>query len=486
VYNPGWVGATKHIGVIVVCTLWLGCGRVGYDLAEVTASDAGPGPGPDGAPMIDAEPGPAALTLPPDDMTGDGIGDLMVFSTGAELSANGALWIFAGGSGFAPVSTADRQALIHGTASCALQDTARLLNLDSDPGAEMLVSMNCGGSKRIAMIDAPLAAAAPIDSFPQLTIPGDMTVNGYGEAGMGSAAFVGGDFDGDGLQDLLGSYMWESEMHIYSNLAGASGVLTAATVITSPSSEALGTPMETIGADVTGDGIDDILAPAHHAGVPAPDSGAIFLFAGPIPTGNHDAATLAYATFIGPHAGSEYGRAAIIDMNLDGELDVVVASHLDDTVAANGGRVGVFFGPISAGVYTASEADVHFSGAAGDGWGLRLDSHADLNGDGYADLLFGSSDTIVGVYASESIAPLSPSTVDFILTAGAVAVQDVAAVGDLNGDGADDFVASEQAGAGRTFVFSGGVGSGTFDSQASAVIGGVSGAERFGRRLFQR
>ncbi len=483
---PGsMVASSRKCVAIGVVALGFGCGRLGYDDLPLVEAD------PDAdvsLPDIDAStaPSPARLNMPPDDMTGNGVGDLMVFSSGAELAANGALWVFEGGNSFAPTSTVDRSAVILGTGACTLLDTARLLNIDSDAAAEMLVSMNCAGSKRIALIDAPLPATSDIDSYPQLTLPGDMTLSGYGEAGMGSAAFIGGDFDGDGVQDLIGSYMWQSEMHLYTNLASASGTLTAATVITSPASEALGTPMETIGADLTGDGIDDLLVPAHHAGVPAPDSGAVYVLAGPLPTGNHDVATLAYATIIGPHAGSEYGRAAVVDMNLDGVLDVVVASHRDNTAAANGGRVGVFFGPIVAGIYTASDADIHFSGDAGNRWGLRIDSHADLNGDGNPDLIFGSSSQIVGVYASESIASLGPSTVDFILTAGGVAIRDVAAVGDVNGDGADDFVASEDAAAGQTFVFSGRVTSGTFATQASATVTGVSPTESFGKRLFQR
>jgi hypothetical protein len=471
-------------GCVALSVLALGCGRIGYDGQPVEAD-------PDAdilLPEVDAstDPGPASLQLPPDDMTGNGFGDLMVFSSGAELSVNGALWVFEGDGSFAPSTTADRSALIHGSANCALQDTARLLNIDADPGAEMMVSMNCSGEKRIALIDAPLAAASPIDSHPQLILPGNMTVNGYGEPGMSSAAFVGGDFDGDGKQDLLGAYMWESEMHLYSDLGAASGTLFASTVITSPGGEALGTPIETIGADITGDGIDDIVTAGHHAGVPAPDSGAVYLFAGPLPTGSHDAATLAYATVLGPHAGSEYGRASIIDMNLDGVLDLVVGSHRDNTIANSGGRIGVFFGPILPGIYTSNDADIHFSGDAGDGWGLRIDSHADLNGDGNLDLLFTSAKEIVGVYASETIASRDPSSVDFILGADTVVVRDVAAVGDLDGDGADEFVASEDAGAGQIFVFSGKATSGTFAARASSVVGGVQATERFGRRLFQR
>jgi hypothetical protein len=297
---------------------------------------------------------------------------------------------------------------------------------------------------------------------------------------------VGGDFDGDGAVDLLGSYMWESEMHLYSNLAALSGTLSPTTVITSPGAEDLGTPMETIGADITGDGIDDIVTAGHHAGVPAPDSGAIYLFAGPLPAGNYDAATLAYATILGPHAGSQYGRTAVLDMNLDGVLDLVVASHRDNSLNSNGGRVGVFFGPIAPGVYTPNDADIHFSGDVDFGWGLRVDSHADLNGDGHLDLLFTSSKQVVGVYSSASISSGGPSAMDFLLDAGGVVIRDVAAVGDLNNDGADEFVVSEDAGAGRSFVVSGKVTSGQLPVKASTVIGGVAGTEAFGKRLFQR
>ncbi len=51
-----------------------------------------------------------------------------------------------------------------------------------------------------------------------------------------------------------------------------------------------------------------------------------------------------------------------------------------------------------------------------------------------------------------------------------MAICHVAAVGDVDGDGADDFVANEDTGAGQTFVF----GAGSFATRASSVICGVS------------
>lgn len=463
------------LGFIVTTGILAGCGRIGFGSLD---------PAPlDDAALDDAPstPGPGRLRLPPGDVTGDTISDLLVYSSGASLGTPGALWVFAGAPIFSPSVPTQRIAVIVGTAACAIRDTFRLIDLDGDQHAEILVGADCAGERRIAIVRAPVGQVA-VDAYPMLAISGAVTLAGFGEPGMPSAVFGSGDLDGDGRRDLIGLYHWQEQVQIYSNLVGLSGDLVATTTINGASGGALGSPAEAIAADLTGDGRDDLVVAEHHADVPLFDSGAVYVLAGPLPAGTHDVTTLPGTTITGDQAASEYGRVAVLDMNLDGGLDLVVASPYD---VGGRGRVAIFFGPLAPGVRLSTSADVIVDGSASDAWGTWLDGHADLDGDGNPDLVFTGADSVVGLVARATLVSGARPTPEMIVDTTGITLTDAVAIGDVDADGADEVIISTSTNGGIVYILAGRVRSGTLAAQALSTIQGTSG-EGFGLKLVQR
>jgi len=96
------------------------------------------------------------------------------------------------------------------------------------------------------------------------------------------------------------------------------------------------------------------------------------------------------------------------------------------------------------------QRDWYETGVVGDGWGDAATTVGDINGDGYSDILIGSpqydffsnlSAGLVSLYRGSSTGP--SSTPDWVFTAGVSFGQfgyTIAAAGDMNADGFDDFV----------------------------------------------
>ncbi|WP_232688270.1 hypothetical protein [Halobacterium zhouii] len=84
------------------------------------------------------------------------------------------------------------------------------------------------------------------------------------------------------------------------------------------------------------------------------------------------------------------------DVNNDGTPDVLVSAPNADVSGNNSGAVYLFYGPVEGGEYNASSADVVFTGeAAGDNVGASI-AAGDLNGDNVSDVVIGAPNHSVG------------------------------------------------------------------------------------------
>jgi hypothetical protein len=205
--------------------------------------------------------------------------------------------------------------------------------------------------------------------------------------------------------------------------------------------------------DFDGDGVDDLLvgASGHDydgSGSYAGLRGEAFVMFGPFSGDARDASD-ADARFKGDTSSDNLGYtvSALGDQDGDGADEALVGAYGDDTAASSGGSAYVFYGGVT-GTMDASSADAQVSGTTSSGYlgYYTLEGDGDINGDGTADL-------VVGAYGEGSYAgavytffgPLSGS----ITTASA----DVAVTGadsydyvgygavadkDFNGDGTDD------------------------------------------------
>jgi hypothetical protein len=199
------------------------------------------------------------------------------------------------------------------------------------------------------------------------------------------------------------------------------------------------------------------------------------------------------------------------DINGDGQGDIVVSADNADP-NADGNREGavyLFYGPISStfGTLSASDADVSWRGeATSDQAGVTLAALGDVDGDGIDDIAIGASQNTYST-KTKSGAVYLVSGAD-VPSSGTVALSGlpkfygnktfdylgggVNGVGDLNGDGIDDFAAgaslaesaSTSASQGGVYLFWGdttlGSATATASTTADVVLYGEVASDRLG------
>ena len=209
------------------------------------------------------------------------------------------------------------------------------------------------------------------------------------------------DISGDGLADLVISayksngasdYGTVYVVHGDAVLVGAALTTAADVTLSGPAvtSAQLGRSVDFAG-DITGDGAGDLVVGADGASNGSVASGAAYVFAGPVVSG---ASTSASITLAGQASGDFFGRSVAGggDFDGDGNDDIGVTATSADVPASGAGAAGLWYGPLSAGTYASSTADVTFTGmVASDALGASFDFVGDTNADGFDDLLLGAT-----------------------------------------------------------------------------------------------
>ena len=289
------------------------------------------------------------------------------------------------------------------------------------------------------------------DTIITLTAPTIMGQFGYAVDGLRD------DIDGDGVPDLIVGQPF------YNYLSGEFVVQPGRAYVISGASGALLHTFEgpdlfqslggavAGGEDVDGDGINDVVVGAL--------SSRARVFSGATGALLHDVAAPAVTGFPPPPQPDEaLGRDVDLtgDINGDGHSEFLIGIPLDDDAATNAGEARLYCGATGDLVCTV------FGDGSGDQLGAAVGS-ADVDGDGRREMLigaplddFGAPFTLVNagtvrVISCESLGAAMPS-----IQNGPV----VANVGDLDGDGVDDFaVGTPRANVfsltGRVIVYSG-------------------------------
>jgi hypothetical protein len=273
-----------------------------------------------------------------------------------------------------------------------------------------------------------------------------------------------GDYDGDGLNDLvIGVSIADDNgknagaVYVFKGPAGGDATIASASIVIYGEAEGDNAGDASCAGDVDGDGHDDLLIGAPLSDAGGVDSGAVYLFRGPLEPGVLKLSD-ADARFIGKTAGD---NATVVttspgDLNHDGFDDVLIGAPAYDTLQSDAGAVYVFFGPVS-GAHGVAEADVTLlipkPAAANELLGSTV-ALGDLDGDRNDDLIIGApgADGNDGTTDQGAVlvmyGPLDPGTVELsspdarILGAapGDAAGTALAFAGDVNGDGKEDLL----------------------------------------------
>ncbi|MES2643113.1 MAG: MopE-related protein [Myxococcota bacterium] len=270
------------------------------------------------------------------DLTGDGVADVIVGSSGlVEDGPGGTAWILAG-----PVTgdhTVDEGLVIRGDRESGGtgNSVAALGDVNGDGAPDLLVGaygsdLGDDGAGAVGVFHGPLL--------------GDVT---FADADR----HVGGEITND----------WFSRGEI-----GGEG-------------------------DVDGDGLDDFLVGAPYNMQGGFYTGAVYVVSGSSTASGLEAAAATTARVYGTDLDGAVARGqTLADVDADGHADLLLALGRGDTTPAEG-AVLVFYGPV-AGAYGPSDADARYLGEAdGDGLGSAIANVGDTNGDGLDDLLLGAS-----------------------------------------------------------------------------------------------
>lgn len=323
-----------------------------------------------------------------------------------------------------------------------------------------------------------------------------VTIEGNGEAAyFGHSVSTAGDVDGDGRSDLLvGSPYFEVDeigagraQVFLANADDYSGV--AWTVI--EANQSFAATGSSVGfADVNADGYSDLLAGSWRYDAGQTDEGRVHCWLGGY-TGISGAEDW---SIDGEQAGAFLGRviANAGDVNGDGYEDAVVTAPGWDETFANEGKAWVYHGSP-----TGLETAFSWSGRAARASASYGTSAAagDVNGDGYGDLVMGSPGWS-NPQSAEGAAILylgSASGLDPNLTVGWEGNQDDALAGtavamaDVNGDGYSDILSGAPMQSlgeneeGVVYVFFGG--SGPLDLSPSQILEGDTRDAHFGTSI---
>lgn len=348
------------------------------------------------------------------EVTGDGISDILSF-------ASGELRIWAGGAGLASGSAPT--AILSGPAGDLFGSgpIPPPVDITADGIPDVIINANqatvAGVKEAGAIYVWPGGSGLTGSLTPQVTMT--VETQPFFKQDMGARVFVR-DWDGDGLPDLIAaagatnasSAPKGEKLYVFKGAAGLSGAQFPMAVLSISDVSTPGVLGDTTGpallfGDVTGDGFEDCITGAPDATIGAHSSaGQIYVFAGgPAALGVQGPVA---SLRVNPGSdddnlgslspwgfGGTRQALHLVDLSGDGVLDVVAATDQFDrgSQTDNGGCFVWAGGPGMAG-NMATTAKL-FSGGGSQTQLGKLQGNsmrfADLTGDGYLDLLSGSS-----------------------------------------------------------------------------------------------
>lgn len=324
----------------------------------------------------------------------------------------------------------------------------------------------------------------------------DYFVRSQDSAATGCDIASGGDFDGDGVEDVIIGAFADTPV---SRPAGSATVLSGATGAAlgvyygDSDNDWTGMGVAFV-PDLSGDGLDEVMVASPGT---TGTNGRVSLILGGTASGSALDSSIYYAYFAGEAAGDYLGGNQVTrdlsagDVNGDGTADLYMAASMND---ANAGALYGYYGPPPSGSQSVASADLIVRGSAGSGLGHGVRVVPDLNDDGYDDLAVGATaaDQAYLLFGGTgATGTMAASAADVVLTGPATSGFGYETAGaDLVGDGVGDLMVSapwddtNASDAGAVYSWSGPLVAGALSySAADLVLLGDDPADHMGLTL---
>ena len=312
----------------------------------------------------------------------------------------------------------------------------------------------------------------------------DVILTGEADADrFGNSVAAAGDVNHDGFADVIVGASWNNAGGLtagraYLYFGGARMDNIADVVFTGEYHiDRFGNSVSSAG-DVNHDGFSDVIVGAYLNDAAGRDAGRAYLYLGGTNMDN-----VADVIFSGEAGVDHFGNcvASAGDVNRDGFADVLIGAYENNAGGFDAGRAYIYLG----GTNMDNLADVILTGEADfDNFGISLAAAGDVNHDGFSDVIVGAHLNDAGgneagrayIYFG---GPNMNNLADVVLTGEASLFNfgnSVASAGDVNRDGFADVIVGSSA-AERAYLYFGGP---SMDNLADVVFSGENSFDLFG------